>query len=138
MLNPFIYERIVPILNDYIEKHLKPYIARRPSRFKRSVLKWDGLTNSDKCYLLEFVERVQKTSIAKAMIRCDKMIPIPGIGIFEFSPAKYFYSTHKEELSKLPEEEFKKKILEYHITHIRKKRNSTEDGKKMCFRKNIT
>lgn len=138
MLNPFIYERIVPIVDEYVEKHLKPYVDRRPSRFKRSVLKWGGLTNNDKYYILELVERLQKQSIVKAMLRGDSVIPIPRVGRFEFSPAKYFYASHKQELSELSKEELKKQIIEYHIKHKRKRRNSTEDGKKVCFGKNIT
>lgn len=138
MLNPFIYDRIVPVVDERVNKHLKPYVKRRPSCYKRAVAGWDSLTHDQKCFIVELVERIQKDSIAKAMMRELSSITVPKVGKFIFSPAKFFYINHKEELEKLSKEERKSKIIAYHIEHKRKRRTAIDDGKKMRFRKDIT
>ena len=48
MLNPFVYDKLVPFVDERIEKHLKPYVLRRPASYKRSVAAWEKLRPDQK------------------------------------------------------------------------------------------
>lgn len=137
MLNPFVYDKLVPFVDERIEKHLKPYVLRRPASYKRSVAAWEKLRPDQKAKVLELLERTQKDSVAKAMMRGDEVVSVPRVGRFEYSPAKFFKKTHAEELEGLSREGRKAKIIAYHIANRRRRRTAEEDGKKMRFRKDF-
>ena len=138
MLNPFVYDKLVPFVDERIEKHLKPYALRRPASYKRSVAAWEKLRPDQKAKVLELLERTQKDSVAKAMMRGDEVVSVPRVGRFEYSPAKFFKKTYAEELEGLSREERKAKIIAYHIANRRRRRTAEEDVKKMRFRKDFT
>lgn len=138
MLNPFVYDKIVPIIDERIEKHLKPYVAKRQSCYKRAVASWEKLTPEQKAKVLEFFERTQKESVAKAMMRGEPVINVPKVGNFTYSVVKYFVRNNKEELDSLSKEERKSRIIAYYLANRRRRRSAEENGKKMRFRKDIT
>lgn len=52
MLNPFVYDKLVPFVDERIEKHLKPYVLRRPASYKRSVAAWEKLRPDQKAKVI--------------------------------------------------------------------------------------
>lgn len=138
MLNPFVYDKLVPIIDERVEKHLKPYVAKRQSCYKRAVASWEKLTPDQKAKVLELFERTQKESVAKAMMREEPIINVPKVGNFTYSVVKYFVRNNKEELDALTKEERKARIIAYHLANRRRRRSAEENGKKMRFRKDIT
>lgn len=137
VLNPFIYETVVRNVDKRIEDHLKPFIHSRPAKVNKNIQYWENLTPDQKEYIIRFVEKNQKDTIAKAMMRLQSDIPVPRIGIFRYSPAKYYSVTNREELNSLSKEERKERIVSYHIANKRKNRFGVKDGTQISFAKNI-
>lgn len=135
MLNPFVYSRIVQFIDERVDKHLKPYVYQRPSYYIKAVERWEALNQEQKEYIVELVERIQKETIAKNINKCKNIIPVPRIGLFIFSNAKFYKMHNKEELSKLTKEERKERIVQYHIENKRKRRTSENYGKEARFGK---
>lgn len=65
MLNPFVYDKLVPFVDERIEKHLKPYVLQRPASYKRSVAAWEKLRPDQKAKVLELLERTQRIVLPK-------------------------------------------------------------------------
>lgn len=140
-LNPFQYERAATWAWNMINKCIAIYVLNynsRTAQHARTIKAINALNEDQKIAIIEFIEKIQSKSIAKAMMRGESDITVPRIGKFVYSPAKFYFYNNREELLNLSPEERRDRIVNYHITHKPKKRFSNFDGKTISFTKNIT
>lgn len=138
MLNSFLYNKMIPHIEECYNNHIKPYFGSRPSFWKDAYNNWFSLTEDEKCTILEFVEKVQRKSIQKQMEKRSSAIPIPKIGVFYYSHVKQYKIENKEEFDSLSNEEKTRRCIEYHIKHKRRRPNAIKDGEKVSFKENAS